>query len=134
MRDASGTLLMTERACTSKNVMPRKPGVSNERATAPRSNSAGGPGPPPWIRMASHRITGKLEQLFPCVKHLFDYSGLRRGRPRRGGVCGGGGRGPGQKITPRGRKGGGPPRGGAAGGGGGVSGGEGARRRGAPRA
>src|SRR5262249_59503292 len=88
MRDASGTLLMTERACTSKNVMPRKPGVSNERATAPRSNSAGGPGPPPWIRMASHRITGKLEQLFPCVKHLFDYSGLRRGPPRGGGGWG----------------------------------------------
>src|SRR5262245_66444617 len=92
MRDASGTLLMTERACTSKNVMPRKPGVSNERATAPRSNSAGGPGPPPWIRMASHRITGKLEQLFPCVKHLFDYSGLRRGRPGGGRFLGGEGR------------------------------------------
>ncbi len=65
MREASGTRLMTERACTSKNVMPRKPGVSNVRATASRSNSAGGPGPPPWIRMASQRIHGKLEQLFP---------------------------------------------------------------------
>src|SRR5215469_6512461 len=72
MREASGTRLMTERACTSKNVRPRKPGVSNVRATAPRSNNAGGPGPPPWIRMASQRTSSKLEQLFPSVKHMFD--------------------------------------------------------------
>ena len=32
---------MTLRACTSKNVMPRKPGVSNDLVMAPRSNSAG---------------------------------------------------------------------------------------------
>ena len=54
-REASGTRLMTERACTSRKVMPRKPGVSNVRATASRSNSAGGPGPPPATRMASQR-------------------------------------------------------------------------------
>jgi hypothetical protein len=72
MREASGTRLMTERACTSKNVMPRKPGVSNVRATASRSNSAGAPGAPPATLMPSQRIPGKLEQLFPRVKHLFD--------------------------------------------------------------
>src|SRR2546430_15224381 len=56
---------MTERACSSKKVMPRKSGVSNVRSSASRSNRAGGPGPPPATRMASQRIPGKLEQLFP---------------------------------------------------------------------
>jgi hypothetical protein len=40
-RDASGTRLMIDFACTSKKVMPRNPGVSNDLATALRSNSAG---------------------------------------------------------------------------------------------
>ena len=39
IRDASGTRFTTDLACTSKKVMPRKPGVSNVRATAPRSIS-----------------------------------------------------------------------------------------------
>src|ERR1700728_2477105 len=38
--DDSGTLLMIERAWISKNVMPRKPGVSKVLEMAPRSNSA----------------------------------------------------------------------------------------------
>ncbi len=37
--DASGTRLTMDLACTSKKVMPRKPGVSKVRATAPRSIS-----------------------------------------------------------------------------------------------
>src|SRR5207247_8501245 len=92
MREASGTRLMTERACTSKNVMPRKPGVSNVRATASRSNSAGVPGPLPWIRMASQRIRGKLEQVFPLVKHQFDNAPAAGGpgRAATGGGPGGG--------------------------------------------
>ena len=72
IRDASGTRFTTDLACTSKKVMPRKPGVSNVRATASRSNSAGAPGAPPATLMPSQRIPGKLEQLFPRVKHLFD--------------------------------------------------------------
>src|SRR6266702_3810464 len=40
-RAASGTLLMIERAWTSKNVMPRNVGVSNVRVTARCSNSIG---------------------------------------------------------------------------------------------
>ena len=48
-REESGTRLITLRACTSKNVMPRKPGVSNDLVIAPLSNSAGAavPGWPP---------------------------------------------------------------------------------------
>src|SRR5580658_5127299 len=41
MREDSGTLLMIERDWISKNVMPRKPGVSKVLAMAPRSNNAG---------------------------------------------------------------------------------------------
>ena len=44
MREESGTRLIALRACTSKNVMPRKPGVSNDLVIAPRSNSAGAAG------------------------------------------------------------------------------------------
>jgi hypothetical protein len=61
---------MMLRACTSKKVMPRNPGVSNDLVTALRSNSAGAVAPacdllpagavgaasPVWIRMASHRM------------------------------------------------------------------------------
>ena len=39
MREDSGTRLTMDLAWTSKKVMPRKPGVSNVRATAPRSMS-----------------------------------------------------------------------------------------------
>jgi hypothetical protein len=73
--------LITLRACTSKKVMPRKPGVSNDLVMAPRSNNAGaavrpagrpgacgpadGPGLPGdsgprggsgWIRSSFHRM------------------------------------------------------------------------------
>ncbi len=44
MREEPGTRLIALRACTSKNVMPRKPGVSNDLVIAPRSNSAGAEG------------------------------------------------------------------------------------------
>jgi hypothetical protein len=96
MREASGTRLITERACTSKNVMPRKPGVSNVRATAFRSNSAGAWGPPPLTRMASHRTNGKLEQLFYDVKLQFDYGAAVPGRAVADGASGG----PGRQISP----------------------------------
>src|SRR5215471_11037363 len=82
--EASGTRLMIVREWTSKKVMPRKAGVSNVRATAPCSNSAGVAGCPERCIMvrcvpncvptccASHRMDGNLGHLFDSVKHEFD--------------------------------------------------------------
>src|SRR5262249_26161159 len=70
---------MTDRAFTSKNVMPRNSGVSNVRATASRSNSVcavapDGPEPCPSARKSSQRIDLNLEPQFELVKHVFDLS------------------------------------------------------------
>jgi len=82
IRDASGTRFTTDLACTSKKVMPRKPGVSKVRATAPRSISGSAwsrwptvnrPSPSPLAvgvpsgsssRRLSQRIPDRIERLF----------------------------------------------------------------------
>src|SRR5580658_1037158 len=75
-REASGTRLITLLACTSKNVMPRKPGVSNVRATAPRSNRAGAPAEPAGAsgvsRIPSQRMMAIIEHVFELGKRLFE--------------------------------------------------------------
>jgi hypothetical protein len=69
-REVCGTRLMMLRAWISKNVMPRKPGVSNDRVViALRSNRAGAPQPalPGWpasIRIPSQRIAATIERVF----------------------------------------------------------------------
>src|SRR6185312_319330 len=69
-REVCGTRLMMLRAWISKNVMPRKPGVSNDRVViALRSNRAGAPqaalpGWPASIRIPSQRIAATIERVF----------------------------------------------------------------------
>jgi hypothetical protein len=61
---------MIDRACTSKNVMPLKAGVSNVRVTARCSNNIGAgcagddPSSGEPARSASHRIAQNLEHSF----------------------------------------------------------------------
>src|ERR1700758_5567102 len=109
MRDASGTRLTMDLAWTSKKVIPRKPGVSNVRATAPRSMSgratsrraAGNRVSPPtasgsstaWSssRRLSQRITFRIERFFdhnnldtlPLVTNIYLQGCPERGRARR---------------------------------------------------
>src|ERR1700722_10405883 len=50
--------------------MPRKPGVSKVRATAPRSNSAPCGVLSSWS--AFHRMIATIERVFDQIKHVFD--------------------------------------------------------------
>ena len=97
IRDDSGTRLTTDLAWTSKKVIPRKPGVSKVRATAPRSMSgtatsrwAGGNrvSPPavswsaassvfiPWLStpwLSSRRLS---QRMFVTIERFFDQGKL----------------------------------------------------------
>src|SRR6516164_9641767 len=78
IRDASGTRFTTDLACTSKKVMPRKPGVSKVRATAPRSisgsaRSRGAVNRSPPSPVSGGSSSRRLSQRIPdTIEWLFD--------------------------------------------------------------
>jgi hypothetical protein len=77
MREEAGSLLITERAWISKNVMPWKPGVPTRVVTAGASKRAGAaaavarPPGPGGSRRLSQRTFPTLERQFDQVKHVF---------------------------------------------------------------
>ena len=74
MREEAGSLLITERAWISKNVMPWKPGVPTRVVTAGASKRAGAAAAvarPPGSCRLSQRTFPTLERQFDQVKHVF---------------------------------------------------------------